>query len=207
MAPHRRHIGASRRKRRDEDGEDESSLAGDIEDDSLSEASLDSHQEEEDADAEGSESEDMASTATGTEQPNGGKTNGQATRHASALPTKLGLKATVSDTEALLNGLQISDAPEGDRSDLMGQPTGLQTGRTPSAPPTEIKREAQTTRKRRDHDKPAKERSQNPAFVPTRGDFFLHDKRSTETGSNNQRSSNKGKSRPYGLIVDSNTRK
>lgn len=206
MAPHRRHIGASRRKRREEDGEDESSLAGDIEDDSLSEASLDSHQEEEDADAEGSESEDMA-TATGTEQPNGGKTNGQATRHASALPTKLGLKATVSDTEALLNGLQISDTPEEDRSHLMDQPMGLQTGRTPSAPPTESKREAQASRKRRDHDKPAKERAQNPTFVPTRGDFFLHDKRSTETGPNNQRSSNKGKSRPYGLIVDSNTRK
>lgn len=207
MASQRRHIGASRRQRRDEDGEDEGSLAGDLEDDSLSEGSVHSHQEDEDADVEGSETEDEASTGMGTGKVNGRKVNGREPRHSSTLPTKPGLKTTVSDTEAMLNGLRISDDLEGVQSHQMNDDRELQTGRTPSAPPTEPKRETLAARKRRDHDKYVKERDQNPAFVPTRGSFFLHDKRSTELGPNNHRSSNKGKSRPYGLIVDGNTQR
>ncbi|KAJ5798174.1 uncharacterized protein N7503_007470 [Penicillium pulvis] len=207
MASQRRHIGASRRQRRDEDGEDEGSLAGDLEDDSLSEGSVHSHQEDEDADVEGSETEDEASTGMGTGKVNGRKVNGREPRHSSTSPTKPGLKTTVSDTEAMLNGLRISDDLEEVQSHQMNDDRELQTGRTPSAPPTEPKRETLAARKRRDHDKYVKERDQNPAFVPTRGSFFLHDKRSTELGSNSHRSSNKGKSRPYGLIVDGNTQR
>lgn len=203
MAPHRRHFGTSRRKRRDDDGEDEGSLAGDLEDDSLSEGSVDSQQEDEDADVEGSETEDEVPTAKTKDAKNGGRE----ARSNSTSPIKPGLKSTVSDTEAMLNGLKVSDNPEEIQYDQLNQGRELQTGRTPSAPPTEPKRETLATRKRRDHDKYAKERDQNPAFVPTRGSFFLHDKRTTEMGSNNHRASNKGKSRPYGLIVDGNSRR
>lgn len=207
MASQRRHIGASRRQRRDDDGEDEGSLAGDLEDDSMSEGSVHSHQEDEDADVEGSETEDEASTGMVIGKVNGGKIHGRVPRHSSTSPTKPGLKTTVSDTEAMLNGLKISDDSEEVQFHQMNDDRELQTGRTPSAPPTEPKRETLAARKRRDQDKYVKERDQNPAFVPTRGSFFLHDKRSTELGPNNHRSSNKGKSRPYGLIVDGNTQR
>ena len=206
MAPRRHHIGASRRKRRDDDGEDESSLAGDLEDDSLSEGSVDSHQDDEDADGEGSETEEETPTVTVTvtDKVNGSKFNGREQRSSSTSPSKPGFKTTVSDTEAMLNGLKISSDAEEVRFDQMeGQP--LQTRRTPSAPPTEPKRETLAARKRREHEKYSKERDQNPAFVPTRGSFFLHDKRSTEVGPTGHRS--KGKSRPYGLIVDGNARR
>lgn len=210
MASRRHHIGASRRKRRDDDGEDESSLAGDVEDDSLSEGSADSHQDDEDADGEGSESEGDATTAAETGKVNGGQANGRELgrpqRRSSASPGKPGLKTTVSDTEVMLNGMKMpEDASEEVRSDEAGDDRELQTGRTPSAPPTEPRRETFAAKKRREHEKYVKERDQNPAFVPTRGSFFLHDKRTNEGG--NGRPFNKGKSRPYGLIVDGNARR
>jgi CASC3/Barentsz eIF4AIII binding len=208
MAPARRHIGASRRKRREDEGEDESSLAGEVEDDSLSEGSADSRQDEEDADAEGSESEDDTTTTAEAEKVNGGQVNGreldQPQRRSSASPGNPGLKATVSDTEAMLNGLKISGGEE-DRSGELEEEREEQPGRTPSAPPTEPKREPLAARKRREQEKFAREREQNPALVPTRGSFFLHDKRTNEAG--NGRTSNKAKSRPYGLIVDGNARR
>ena len=211
MAPRRRHIGASRRKRRDDDGEDEGSQAGDLEDDSLSEGSADTHQDDEDADGEGSESESEAPTATDKDKVNGGQVNGrdlgQPQRHSSASPSKPGLKATLSDTEAMLNGLKISGQGEEFHFDRMQEDREVQAGRTPSAPPTEPKRENLAARKRREHEKYLKERDQNPAFVPTRGSFFLHDKRTTESGPNGYRPFNKGKSRPVGLIVDGNARR
>ncbi|KAI2675825.1 hypothetical protein CBS147355_6006 [Penicillium roqueforti] len=204
MAPLRRHIGASRRKRREEDGEEESSMAGDMGDDSLSEGSCDSHQEDEDADGEVSEeSEDEVSL------DKAGKVNGcgvdKATRNSSASPGKRVLKTTVSDTEAMLNGLKVSDGA-GDATDVHFEDLKEQrephAGRTPSAPPTESSRNNLASRKRRENDKNVKEREQNPAFVPTRGSFFLHDKRSTDNGHRL-----KSKSRPYGLIVDGSSRR
>ncbi|KAJ5886387.1 uncharacterized protein N7473_009061 [Penicillium subrubescens] len=211
MAPARRHIGASRRKRRDDEGEDEGSQVGEMDDDSLSEGSVDSHQEDEDADGEVSESDEEASTTLDTDKLNDGKVNGrnpgQTERHSSALPRKPALKMTVSDTEAMLNGLKLSDDGDEISFDQMEEQRDLQTGRTPSAPPTEPKRETLAARKRREHEKYVKEREQNPAFVPTRGSFFLHDKRTSEAGPNNHRPFNKGKSRPVGLIVDGNSRK
>lgn len=161
MAPLRRHIGASRRKRREEDGEEEGSMAGDMGDDSLSEGSADSHQEDEDADGEVSEeSEDEVSALD-----KAGKVNGRgvdkSTRSSSASPEKRGLKTTVSDTEAMLNGLKISDGA-GDAAEVhfdnLKEQQDAHLGRTPSAPPTEPNRNNLASRKRRENDKYVKER-------------------------------------------------
>lgn len=210
MAPRRRHIGASRRKRRDDEGEEEGSAAGDLEDDSLSEGSVSSHPGDEDADVEGSEEEQETQSQT-TGKSNRGKVNGRepgkSKRRSSATPNKPGLKTTVSDTEAMLNGLKVTDEDDEVDFDQLEEDRELQTGRTPSAPPTEPKRETLAAKKRREHEKYVKERDQNPAFVPTRGRFFLHDNRTTEAGPNGHRPLNKGKSRPVGLIVDGNSRR
>lgn len=180
-------------------------MAGDIGDDSLSEGSADSHQEDEDADGEVSEeSEDEVSTLD-----KAGKVNSRgvdkSTRSSSVSPGKRELKTTVSDTEAMLNGLKISDGA-GDAAEVqfddLEEQQEANPGRTPSAPPTEPNRNNLASRKRRENDKYVKEREQNPAFVPTRGSFFLHDKRSTDNGHRL-----KSKSRPYGLIVDGSSRK
>lgn len=216
MAPHRRHrIGASRRRRREDEGEDEGSIDGALEDDSLSEGSVLSHQDDDDADGEGSDaSEDDAS-----DSPQADKSNGQVNGRVheaeeappegrSASPGKRLFASTMSDTEAMMNGLKLSDGAsevaEIHFDDMKEEPDD-QAGRTPSAPPPiESKRETFAERKLREHEEYIKERDENPAFVPTRGGFFLHDKRSTEPDTNGYKPSTKPKSRPYGLIVDGN---
>jgi hypothetical protein len=220
MAPHRRNIGASRRRRRDDEGEEEGSLDGGLDDDSLSEGSDMSHQDD-DADAETSDGseDDEASTATPQgDQVNGIQVNGSGTqsgqrsgrRHPTS-PGKQGNNPTVSDTEAMLNGLQLSEdsnqVAEVHFDNVKEQQPGQQQGGTSSGPPTEPKRETFAEKKRRENERYVKERDKNPAFVPTRGSFFLHDKRSTEPGTNGSRPPNKPKSRPYGLIVDGNVQR
>ena len=215
MAPRRHHIGASRRTRREEEGEDEGSISGELEDDSLSEASGISHQEDDDADGEGSDdSDDEVSIPPQGADTNGHPINGrmpeagqQSRRFHSASPDKRAATHAISDTEAMMNGMKISG--EADEAveihfDQMKRETSQPTGRTPSAEP---RRETFAERKRREHEKYSKERDENPAFVPTRGSFFLHDKRSTESMANGHKPSSKSKSRPYGLIVDGNVRK
>ena len=219
MSPHRHNIGASRRRRRDEEGEDESSINDELEDDSLSEGSVITHQED-DADGEGTEEsddDDVSSKSPQVNKINGHQANGRTLRtsrqhdsHNSGSPEKPSMGSTVSDTEAMMNGMKVSDQTSGmaeTHFDDLKEESDPQTGRTPSAPPTDPSRETFAERKRREHEKYVKERDTNPAFVPTRGSFFLHDKRSSDTGSNGYRPFNKSKSRPYGLIVDGNVRK
>lgn len=218
MAPHsRRHVGASRRKRRDEEGEDEGSVDGGLEEDSLSEGSIISHQDDDDADGEGSdESEDDASVPSQSDRIESHRVNGRVREvdgqsgRKSASPVKQHFASTVSDTEAMLNGIRISEG-DGQVAEIHFDDSKAHVdrpARTPSAPPAEQKRENFTERKRREHEKYVKEWDENPALVPTRGSFFLHDKRSTESGTGgHNKSSNKSKSRPYGLIVDGNVRR
>ncbi|GAB1196067.1 hypothetical protein APSETT444_005333 [Aspergillus pseudonomiae] len=218
MAPRRHNIGASRRKRRDEEGEDEGSIDGELEDDSLSDGSGISNPDDDDADGEGSDDsdDDVVSTspqvgANGRRRINGRvpETNQELARRHSASPRKHPLMTAVSDTEAMMNGLKIldesSDVMEVHFDDLKGEPNH-QTERAPSAPPTEPKRDTFLDRKRREQERHIREKDESPVFVPTRGSFFLHDKRSTETVTNGHKPFNKSKSRPYGLIVDGNVR-
>ncbi|KAL5334182.1 hypothetical protein BJX70DRAFT_391618 [Aspergillus crustosus] len=214
MVARRHNIGASRRRRREDEGEDEGSLDGELEDDSLSEGSVISQQDEEDADGEGSEeSEDDNASVENPDkyQINGRVPEGPRRRH-SASPKKATLAKAISDTETMLNGLNISgdgkDIPEMHFDD-MREELG-QTARTPSAPPpppTEGTKEVPTERTRFDNDRSGRGKGQDPTAVPTRGSFFLHDKRSTDFGTNGHKPFNKPKSRPYGLIVDGNVRR
>lgn len=210
----RRKIGASRRRREDE-GEDEGSAAGDIEEDSLSDASAHSHPDDDDADGEASA--DESSISPRVDRTNGhvnGRAHGDGVQGSRSLsPGKPQLTTALSDTEAMMNGLKISDQA-GDVAEIQfdeinGEHPGsghAGPARTPSAPlPTDSKRQSFMERKRREHEEHMKAREANPAFVPTRGGFFLHDKRSTAPDTNGHRPfNNKSKSRPYGLIVDGN---
>lgn len=213
MAPYRRRkIGASRRRREDE-GEDEGSTAEELEDDSLSDGSVVSNQDDDDADGEGSDaSEDDSSVSPRADRTNGhvnGVHEAGAEKGRSPSPGKRVVASTLSDTEAMMNGIKISDqdgeVAEIQFDDLKEEDQDdngeAQTGRTPS----ESKRETFAERKRREHEEYIKARDEDPAFVPTRGGFFLHDRRSTEPDTNGHRPfRNRSKSRPHGLIVDGN---
>ncbi|KAL4805280.1 hypothetical protein BDV18DRAFT_152661 [Aspergillus unguis] len=206
--PSRRHnIGASRRRRREDEGEDEGSLNGEVDDDSLSEGSVISQQDEDDADGEGSdesEDESMPADKSNNQQINGRVPEGPRRRHPASSKKPM-LATAISDTEMMMNGLKISGNGNGvaeihDELEETGQ-----TERTPSAPPTDAANSTDT--KRPENERTARGKGEDPTFVPTRGSFFLHDKRSTESGANGHKPPNKPKSRPYGLIVDGNVRR
>lgn len=216
MAPHRRNIGASRRQRREEEGEEEGSVGGRLEDDSLSEGSDFSQQEDDDADGESNDgSEDETTTTPQTDQVNGqvndrvSQPEQHSERRDDNSPGKQGQDSNVSDTEAMVNALRLSE-DTGQVAEVhfdnMEERPGYHENKASSGPPTEPRRDTFAEKKRREHERYVKERDKNPAFVPTRGSFFLHDKRSTEPGSNGK-SFNKAKSRPYGLIVDGNVQR
>lgn len=188
-------------------------MVGAVEDDSMSDASLLSHREDDeddDADEEDSGLSDAEPTTIDNTNGNGAghKRQSRSNEGKLAVPVKPQLTATVSDTELMMNGLDISgrasEATEVQFDDFRKEDrNGL--GRAPSAPPAETRRDTIAERKRREHGEYTKARNEDPAFVPTRGGFFLHDKRSTGPESNgNRAATNKAKSRPCGLIVDGN---
>lgn len=192
-------VAASRRRREDE-GEEEGSVAGELEDDSLSEGSIISNGDD-DADVEPSDvsEEDVVQAQRnqgGPPQPDPALTT---TTHnleessAKAIGSKF---FTSSDTKAMMNGLKV---PEGkgisavdfdqevaETMDPVDESSMLQT-KTSVEPPAE--------RSRREHLEYLKEKKENPAFVPNRGGFFLHDNRATSSGLNGFRAPGRGRGR------------
>lgn len=220
MAPHRRSRIVSRRRTEDE-GDENGSMNGDFEDDSLSDGTISPH-EDDDADEEGSDFSEK-DTASGTEELPATNGRPQVTDRLGSGDAQQGGKsapavrrlfgATVSDTEVMLNGLRLSDGEEGvEEIHFDDMKEGLDSSiATPKSANNKGHRgETFAERKRRELEKYIKERDSNPAFVPTRGGFFLHDKRNAGSPPNGYRSphntngNGKLKTRPYGLIVDSN---
>ncbi|KAL4971561.1 CASC3/Barentsz eIF4AIII binding-domain-containing protein [Aspergillus desertorum] len=211
MTRHRRNIGASRRRRREDEGEDEGSLDGEIEDDSLSEGSVISQQDEDDADGEGSDESDneIMPVDSPDRAPINGRVPEDSRRRHPMSPDKLTLTTIMHDTDAMINGLKAVGDAKGVSEisfDEMDRELG-RTGRAPSAPLTEASRETFTDKERLEAERITRGKGEDATVVPTRGSFFLHDKRLTESGANGHKASSKPKSRPYGLIVDGNVRR
>ena len=207
MAPCRRsHIVASRRRVEDE-GEDDGSIGEELEDDSLSEGTPISNQDD-DADGEGSDfSENDISGSPEMDRSNG-QVRADLQGAKSTPPRKSIFTSTLPDTEAMLNGLKLSEeagrVAEIHFDDMTEELDAAAAAASSQADLKDQRRETISERKRREHEY-ARERETNPAFVPTRGGFFLHDKRSTDSPPNGYRSFNKPKTRPHGLIVDGNS--
>lgn len=210
MFSHRRkNIVASRRRRHDED-EEEGSQAGDVDDDSLSEGSAPSNPDD-DADADASDNSEDGPPLEKEGSLSNGHANGDAsiakdTSDQRQATSGQGLFATAAtDTAAMMNGLKLSDdtsaAPEINFDDMADEmdPDNTNTGKVISK---SSKRETPAERKRREHEDYLKEKAENPAFVPTRGGFFLHDDRSSGTGVNGHRSFNiRGRGRGRGDVA------
>ena len=183
-------------------------MAAGVEEDSLSEGSGISDAED-DADAEGSDGSDTGSLA-----PQPMSTNAAANGHgekpadsgpqSSAASAKHPLPATMSDTEAMMNGLKVSGEveDEGTNFEDLGKQPVSQSPQDLQAPEST---EATTTdslgeRKRREHEEYKKKRDADPAFVPNRGGFFMHDHRSAAPGQNGFRPFGRGRGRGRGAM-------
>lgn len=191
-----------RRRRDDEDGE--SSVAGDIEEFSMSEGSAISNAED-DGDIEGSdvsaEDEDtsvLASLPAPTKREEHTPKNTSTSANGAA---KAQLFKSTPDTEAMLLGLKASN--EGQQEELNfdsthqtasnalaveGASTNNQT--EPSDP--------QIPKSKRSNPENFKQKSSNPAFVPNRGGFFLHDDRGAGNHPQFGRSFQRGRGRGLG---------
>ncbi|KAL8763045.1 MAG: hypothetical protein Q9184_001072 [Pyrenodesmia sp. 2 TL-2023] len=208
VAPRTKRLAASRR-RVDEEGEDEEgSVAAGIDDDSMSETSAISDADE-DADAEGSDvsDSDARQSPSLSVKPvvNGQQIAALEERQLAATAPKTPFAAQSSDTVAMMNGLTIDEnteeAEEIHFDDLTSASQAHANGPAPTKvvaviPPTSNVGE----KRRQEHEEYKRRRDADPAFVPNRGGFFMHDHRSMAPGQNGFRPFGKGRGRGRGAF-------
>ena len=208
MGSSRRNNLLKSRRRVIDDGEEEEegSLPAGVEEDSLSEGSAISDADD-DADAEGSDGDDTGSPIRDNIAVSLIANGHQEAPEASASlsrqnPEKSTVVGDITDTEAMMNGLRFSSNEEqGVSFDDLGKETGLLL----QSDGTQVRSEAHTTdnigeKRRRDHEEYKKKRDADPAFVPNRGGFFMHDHRSAAPGQNGFRPFPRGRGRGRGGV-------
>jgi hypothetical protein len=195
-APRQKNMIARRRRAHDDDGEDDGSLAAGMEDDS-SQASLPSELDD-DADGEGSDTSDQAPPKKNgvQKQPPDAPTpvagNGRVPESTSPTKATAAFATAVADTEAMLNGMKVSEN-EGPVEEVDFESVVSSTQQDPtSAPAVGGKPETLAERRRREHEEYKRRRDADPAFVPNRGGFFMHDQRSSSAGQNGFRTAGRG---------------
>ena len=204
-APRQKNLIKSRRRVEDDGEEEESSVTVGVEEDSLSEGSAISDADK-DADAEGSDGSDTSPPRTSSKADavaNGLRARLSTTAPQSrSAPPKSPLAATINDTEAMMNGLRVSGEvqDEGTNFEDLGKPPEgePQQGVVPEGPAETLPSGNIGERRRREHEEYKKKRDADPAFVPNRGVFFMHDHRSAAPGQNGFRPFGRGRGRGRG---------
>ncbi|KAF2198651.1 hypothetical protein GQ43DRAFT_149442 [Delitschia confertaspora ATCC 74209] len=208
MATGRKRVALPRRRRLDDEGEDDQSVATELADDSQSDVSIPSDVDE-DADADNSDLSDVDSSPSLTPGKPKTKLNGARevkpaadinNKNAPSPPiARSDIQFTATrDTEIMLNGLKLSDkAGDSEAIDFETNNAVLDdTPITSAVPPA--RPESFAERKRKEHEEYKKKRDSDPAFIPNRGAFFMHDQRSS--GYNNFRGYGRGRGRGRGGI-------
>jgi hypothetical protein len=186
---HRRRL----RRKRDEDGEDNESVAH-RHDDSQSDNSLPSDEDgdADDSDLSDTERPDSLSPEDQTTKATNGAVKVQDTQAdavAAASPAVGGTDGSFAisqDTEAMMNGLKISDGGPQEEAVEFEKVTGpvvVTSDPPPAGAHGGLRRQENfADRKRREHEEYKKKRDADPAFIPTRGSFFMHDHRHGQDG-------------------------
>ena len=198
------------KRRVDEDGEDEGSVAAELPDDSQSDDS--GFSDEEDADnSDLSDQDDNESAvangqtlaqAKSISQLSGAvrtlesRTNNEkrplVPTATAKMPVASAVFPTEADTEAMMNGMGVRPAAhrdDGVNFESLGEngkdevSTGATTERAGVRLSSSQTRklgsvETPAERRRREHEEYKKKRDSDPAFIPNRGAFFMHDHRS-----------------------------
>jgi hypothetical protein len=187
----------------DDEGEEEGGPdAAELEDDSLSEGSVISDDEDAADGSEGSHINPQSSESPDLHR-NGSNGHVEPINDDPRLPDKTFISGSepdhshtrangVGDTEMMLNGLQISD-PNGTveeihYDDLQEKHERLETVEPPSVVRSSTQmdqpQETPLERRRREHEEYKSKRDADPAFVPNRGAFFMHDHRHAGPAAN-----------------------
>nr|XP_036589286.1 uncharacterized protein CTRU02_00040 [Colletotrichum truncatum]KAF6801291.1 hypothetical protein CTRU02_00040 [Colletotrichum truncatum] len=197
-APRRRKIGHRRRIEDEEDGEGGPDQI-DLDDDSMTEGSIisDDHDHGNDSDTSNiDEASPIApnarkSAGNGNAKPAGRNPSAQTNNQAQA----------VSDADEMLQGLSIDNHPDAVQEvqldDVGASPPKSSAPlivSSHSSRPTEPVGE----RRRREHEEYKRRRDEDPAFVPNRGAFFMHDHRHAGPSANGFRPFGRGRGRGRG---------
>jgi len=184
------------RRRVHDDGDDEGSIITEAIDDSQSEASLPTDADD-DADADYSDLSEADTHPVPVVAPQPTDATSISSTHpprpSSPSPQEQQFETT-RDTEAMLNGITTAPAPA-DVDALDFDALRLATPDASAAPTTANKPETISDKRRREHDEYKKKRDSDPAFIPTRGAFFMHDQRTSSPGANNFRGFGRGRGR------------
>ena len=194
------------RRRRDDDDDEEGSVAADVEEDSLSEGSPISNGED-DADVEGSEVSEQEAYREPDVVPTVVSTNGVAVaagqkdgevKDEQSKPSMNVFPPNSADTNAMLNGLKTTGDADAVK-EIQFEDTVVDMPASPLKPVQALseggRQETMAERSRREHQEYLKKRDENPAFVPNRGGFFLHDNRQAQPGMNGVRPFARGRGR------------
>jgi hypothetical protein len=204
MAPHRRKDLAAIRRRVEDEGDEEGALdAGDLDDDSLSEGSIISDEDD------GHEGDEISPATVGSvASPELSKVNGNGPRESKNGEekavngiSKAPLTNGTRDMDLMLNGLKISEKSGSaeevqyedlrEDADLVEPSPAIVDSNAQMDRPQELPYE----RRRREHEEYRKKRDADPAFVPNRGAFFMHDHRHSGPAANGFRPFNRGRGR------------
>ncbi|KAH8725043.1 CASC3/Barentsz eIF4AIII binding-domain-containing protein [Phaeosphaeriaceae sp. PMI808] len=216
MAPVRKRTNNIARRRRLDDEDENRSVATELADDSQTDISVPSDIDE-NGDADNSDLSEVDSAPSLTEE---GKTKRKANGSRDAKPpsaTTLAVQREPSppiarsdatfpalkDTEMMLNGLTIADGTNDaglvdfdnahSAADHVSAPA-------PSVGRTSSRQETLGERRRREHEEYKKKRDADPAFIPNRGAFFMHDQRSAPAQNGFRPAGARGRGRGGGAI-------
>lgn len=197
-APRRRKIG-HRRRVEDEGDDDGRPDALELDDDSLTEGSL-SDDDDAGQDSDTSNIDEASPTSLHASKPaNGGAAKGPSAKPASTAAN--GNAKPVSDTDLMLHGLSIADksAPP---QEMQFDEVVVSPPKSPSAPvivssASAMRQQpaAHVERRRQEHEDYKRRRDEDPAFVPNRGSFFMHDHRHAGPAANGFRPFGRGRGR------------
>jgi hypothetical protein len=190
-----------RRRRLDEEGEDDEGPV--MVDDSQSEGSvlteMDEGDDEEDAGSLGDDQAVSGANGSAADAASEGPTNGTRPTKKSRKPKsktgkkevgeqadegtdQAGLFQITADTEAMMKGMSLSDAGGGAiQFGEMDEPVQV-PGRAHAGATANGRAERPSDRQKREHQEYRQKRTADPAFIPSRGNFFMHDTRGTPNG-------------------------
>ncbi|KAL7927483.1 CASC3/Barentsz eIF4AIII binding domain-containing protein [Trichoderma austrokoningii] len=204
-APRRRKLIGQRRRVEDEGDDEGRPEALELDDDSLTEGSVISDDHDGADDSDTSNIDEVSPTSPNARKSANGSAKGAGHRAARAAAAQGDGKKSVSDTELTLHGLSIADRPDSDSAQeapVVDEAT-VSSPKSPSAPvivssSSNTARPQQGNRRRQEHEDYKRRRDEDPAFVPNRGSFFMHDHRHPGPAANGFRPFGRGRGRGGG---------
>ncbi|KPM35975.1 hypothetical protein AK830_g10600 [Neonectria ditissima] len=203
-APRRRKLIGHRRRVEDEGDDEGGQDTLDLDDDSITDGSLATEDNDLANNSDTSNIDEASPTS-----PNARKTANGAPKHPkhAGHAAKLGADAeasskSVSDTDMMLHGLSITDPSPPVQEMHFDEVAASSPAKSPDAPivvssasATRQPQGAVANRRRQEHEDYKKKRDEDPAFVPNRGAFFMHDHRHAGPAANGFRPFGRGRGR------------